>query len=129
MAVLFVCSIYLMVKASNDIPACTRNRSVRRRRSHSTGDRNINSWCSVNACTAMTRKQHVILAEMLCRLSSSFKTKEKYAENIYACDATAVFMSWLLHVLSSSTINTEPSSSYITPKYYKAVTLTNSHQL
>jgi len=75
------------------------------------------------------KKQHVILAEMLFRLSSSYKTKEKYAENIYVCDATAVFMSWLIHEISGSFKNTEPSSSYITPRYYKADIITNPHLL
>lgn len=130
MAVLFVCLNYFMVKT---IPARTRNSLVGRGHSQNTeaqqGEHNINSWCSVYACTAMTRRQHVILAEMLCRLNSLFKNKEKYAENIHACDATAVFMSWLLHAISGSSINAEPSSSYITPKYYKAVILSNSHQL
>lgn len=71
----------------------------------------------------------MILAEMLCRWSSSFKNKEKYAENTHACGATAVFVSWLLHVISGSSINAEASSLYITSKYYKADILSNSHQL
>lgn len=85
--------------------------------------------CMPSQLWLVVKKQHVILAEMFCMLSSSFKTKEKYAENTYACDAMAVFMNWLLHEISGSFKNTEPSSSYITPRYYKADILTNSHQL
>lgn len=130
----FVCSNYFMVKASKQVRLCTHKEQTGRRGcSHNTEaqqrDCNVNSQSSVYACTAITRKQHVILAEMLCRLRSSLTTKEKYVENIYACDAKAVFMSWLLLVISGSSINTEPSSSYITPKYYKTDILTNSHQL
>lgn len=130
----FVYPNYFVVKASKQVHLCTcKEQTGKRGRSHDAEaqqrDRNINSQSSVYACIAITRKQHVILAEMLCRLSSSFKTKEKYVESIYACDAKALLMSWLLHAVSGSSINTEPSSSYITPKYYKTDLLTNSHQL